>query len=99
MRRVVLAYSGYMATCCGVSFLSARSTTGPHPEVFSLKSSRILFSRPSAGASYVLRCRMALRTGSQTFIGAPRQPLHAQVILRLAPEFSRPEPVAQILSR
>src|ERR1700688_2530240 len=96
MRRVDAAYSEYMATCWGVSFLSARSTAGPHPEVFSLKSRRNLFSRSSAGVSYVFRCKMALRTGSRTFIGAPRQHLRAQLILRLAPEFEHPAPAAQI---
>src|SRR6202166_3441696 len=96
MRRVVEAYSGYMATCCAVSFLSARSTAGPHPDVFSLKSSRTLFSRPSAGASYVFRCKMALRTGSRTFIDESRRHLRAPIILQLAREFEHPAPAAQI---
>src|SRR4029077_17784143 len=73
MRAVDFAYSGYIASCCGVSFASARRTAGPQPEVFSLKSRRILLARPSAGASYVLRLRIAERTGKRTFIGESSQ--------------------------
>src|SRR2546425_9896108 len=87
IRRVGARYSGYIASCLVVSFASARRTAGEQPEVFSLKSRRILSDRPSAGASYVRRFRIALRTGRFTFIGGPSRCCGVPTNLRILPEF------------
>src|SRR6266849_981634 len=60
-----------MARCFAEMRAIACLTTGEQPAVFSLKSSRTFFSRPSDGGSKVRRKRMARRTGSFTFIEDP----------------------------
>src|SRR5271154_6595581 len=73
----------------------ARKTAGEQPTVFSLKSRRIFFARPSFGALYGARANTAFRIGIAgslaRFTGAPRPHARALPALRREPWPKRPE--------